>query len=62
MNPVLRLLREQITGDLTSLNDALTRNAVANIEEYRFVCGQIRGLRTADAYIDDLAKRMESDE
>ena len=41
------------------LGDSLARNNVSNIEEYRYVCGQIRGLEAACLTITDLKKRLE---
>lgn len=42
------------------LGDALVRGNCASIEEYRYMCGQIRGLEAACATIVDLKQRMES--
>lgn len=42
------------------LGDALVRGNCATIEEYRYICGQIRGLEAACATIVDLKQRMEN--
>lgn len=41
------------------LSDGLANSAAKNFEEYRFICGEIRGLTTVETYLIDLAKRLE---
>lgn len=48
----LRERREQ-------LSNGLANSAAKNFEEYRFICGEIRGLTTVETYLIDLAKRLE---
>lgn len=43
---------------MNMLTEALTRNNVANIEDYRYICGQLRGLEAACAIIVDLQKKQ----
>lgn len=45
---------------ITALTEALARGSCAGIEEYRYICGQIRGLEAACAIIVDLKQRMEN--
>jgi hypothetical protein len=42
------------------LTDALSQGNVATIEEYRYICGQLRGLEAACSVIADLKQRMEN--
>jgi hypothetical protein len=42
------------------LSEALTRGNCPTIEEYRYICGQLRGLEAACSIIVDLKKRMEN--
>lgn len=42
------------------LSEALIRGNCPTIEEYRYICGQLRGLEAACATIVDLKKRMEN--
>lgn len=44
------------------LTQALARGSCAGIEEYRYICGQIRGLEAACATILDLKQRMEQND
>jgi hypothetical protein len=45
------------------LQTALSQGNCTSFEEYRYTCGQIRGLEAACAIIADLKQRMEhSDE
>jgi hypothetical protein len=43
------------------LSEALIRGNCPTIEEYRYICGQLRGLEAACATIVDLRKRTEED-
>lgn len=42
------------------LSEALVRGNCSTIEEYRYICGQLRGLEAACSIIVDLKKRMEN--
>ena len=44
------------------LADALASGAAKDYAEYKFMCGEIRGLSFAHSYIDDLVRRMEQNE
>ena len=41
------------------LQTALSRGACTDFEEYRYTCGQIRGLEAACAIIEDLKQQLE---
>jgi len=41
------------------LTEGLSRGNIPTIEEYRYVCGQLRGLEAATLIITDLKKRLE---
>lgn len=45
---------------ITQLADALARNHISSFEEYKYVCGQIRGLEAACGLIQDLKDRLEN--
>jgi hypothetical protein len=53
------LLKEYIDR-MEFLKGGLAQGNIATIEEYRYVCGQIRGLESACGTIEDLKKRMEN--
>ena len=43
------------------LSQALIQGNCPTIEEYRYICGQLRGLEAACAIIVDLKRRIEED-
>ena len=45
-----------------SLAQALISGAAKDYSEYRSLCGEIRGLSHAHAYITDLVRRLETDD
>lgn len=60
MDKTLSYLLEQYQERMTMLSDALMRGNCASFEEYKYTCGQIRGLEAACAIITDLAQRLET--
>jgi hypothetical protein len=58
MNVIEAILKE-IRARRAQLSDGLGNSAAKNFEEYRFICGEIRGLTAVESYIVDLAKHME---
>lgn len=59
MDTTLEYLLKQYRDRMEMLTDAVSRGNCKDIEEYRFVCGQLRGLEAACAVIKDLAETME---
>ena len=55
-------MRDRIDEKIGSLKGYLEENKCPTMEEYRYICGQIRGLKTASAIIDDLATELENKE
>ena len=55
---ILREIEERHRG----LMDALASGAVKDHAEYRYMCGEIRGLSFAHAYVTDLVRKMEQDD
>lgn len=53
------LLREY-QERMQMLSDAMARGHCTSFEEYKYTCGQLRGLESACAIIKDLEKRMEA--
>lgn len=58
MNELDYLLKEY-KERMDMLTEALARNNVANMEDYRYICGQLRGLEAACAIIVDFKKSKE---
>ena len=57
----LDYLLKEYKERMAMLTEALARNNVANMEDYRYICGQLRGLEAASAIIVDLKKKQEED-
>jgi hypothetical protein len=45
-----------------SIARALVDGAAKDFSEYKSMCGEIRGLSVAHAFINDLVRKMERDE
>ena len=56
----LNVVVKTIDNKVVQLQEALADGRVESFDEYRKVCGEIRGLLTARNYITDLNKSMES--
>ena len=59
MNEIEFLLKE-FTERMTMLSDAMGRGQCASFDEYKYTCGQLRGLEAACAIVEDLRKRLEN--
>lgn len=55
----LDYLLKEYKERMAMLTEALARNNVANMEDYRYICGQLRGLEAACAIIVDLKREKE---
>ena len=60
MDKNLEYLLDEYKERMQYLTDGLARGNIATIEEYRYICGQLRGLEAACLTITDLKKRMEN--
>lgn len=60
MDSTLAYLLKEYKDRITMLQDAVVRGQCAGIEEYRYICGQLRGLEAACVVIEDLTKKMEN--
>ena len=59
----LNHLSRQLDEKIVQLQEALADGRVDSFEEYRRVCGEVKGLLTARNYTLDLKQRLEkSDE
>ena len=58
INPLTKELREKAD----QLGDYLLSGRVKTFDEYKGVCGEIRGLLTAIEFAKDLKTRMEHDD
>tara|TARA_R110000803_G_scaffold115339_3_gene183798 strand:- start:269 stop:466 length:198 start_codon:yes stop_codon:yes gene_type:complete len=59
---VLEYLHKQILESSKDNVDFLADGGAKSFDEYRHVCGVIRGLTQADTLINDLVQRLERDD
>ncbi|MFN9959663.1 MAG: hypothetical protein ACK55I_41795 [bacterium] len=60
---VIDVLVEQADDKVMQLKDFLAEGKAENFEEYKRICGEIKGLLTSRGYALDLKQRLEqSDE
>ena len=59
MDPLEVVLKEA-RDRIEMLSEALRRGHCTNFEEYKYTCGQLRGLEAACLTIVDLKNRMEN--
>jgi len=60
MDRNLEFLLSEYKDRMEMLSEALLRGNCPTIEEYRYICGQLRGLEAACGIIVDLKQRMEN--
>ena len=60
MDRNLEYLLSQYKDRIEMLNDALGAGHCSSYEEYKYTCGQIRGLESACLTITDLVQRTEN--
>lgn len=60
MDKTLEILLKQFRDKRSQLADAVSSGAAKDFAEYRALCGEIRGLLTAESYLTDLAKNLEN--
>lgn len=59
---VFSVVLKEIEEKQKYLSDALSGGTAKDFSEYKFMCGEIRGLSLAHAYVTDLVRRMEQDD
>lgn len=60
MDKTLAYLIDEYKERMDMLSDAMARGMCTSFEEYKFTCGQLRGLESACAVIKDLEERLEN--
>lgn len=60
MDKNLEYLLAQYKERMQMLTEATARGNCVSFEEYKYVCGQLRGLEAACAILVDLKDRMEN--
>ena len=59
MTSVVDVFLNELRTQIQTRTEHLSSGAVKDYAEYRDICGFIRGLETADAYLTDLLKKQE---
>ena len=54
-------LRDKIRQDMNNFTDDMANGQCVTIEQYRELCGVIRGLAYAERHLLDLAEYLEKD-
>lgn len=58
---IYEVLLGEYKSRMDMLSEAVIRGNCPTIEEYRYMCGQLRGLEAACAIIEDLQRKTEED-
>jgi hypothetical protein len=60
MDKIFDVLLAEYKDRMDMLSEALIRGNCPTIEEYRYICGQLRGLEAACLTIVELKNRLEN--
>jgi len=56
---VLQVLRDKFRADMNNYTDDLANGQCSSFEQYKELCGVIRGLAYAERHLIDLAENIE---
>ena len=56
------VINKELNEKVEQLQEALTLGHLSSYEEYKFICGQVRGLLAARDIINDLKTKMENED
>ena len=56
---VLQVLRDKFRADMNNFTDDLANGQCSSFEQYKELCGVIRGLAYAERHLIDLAENIE---
>ena len=56
---VLEVLRDKLRADMNNFTDDLANGQCSSFEQYKELCGVIRGLAYAERHLIDLAENIE---
>ena len=59
---VLTALQNKLRTDMNNFTDDLANGQCTSFEQYKELCGVIRGLAYAERHLLDLAKKMKEDD
>ena len=58
---VLQVLRDKFRADMNNFTDDLANGQCSSFEQYKELCGVIRGLAFAERHLLDLAEYLKED-
>ena len=58
---VFEVLRDKLRADMNNFTDDLANGQCTSFEQYKELCGVIRGLAFAERHLLDLAEHMKED-
>lgn len=56
---VISVVLKELRDRRSQLSDAVASGGAKTFEDYKYMCGEIRGLTAVEMYLLDLAKTME---
>lgn len=59
MDKVIEVILNELRARRTQLAEAASAGAAKSYEDYKYMCGEIRGLTNVEMYLLDLAKNLE---
>ena len=59
---IFEVISSKLEEDVVMLTDSLIKGQAIDHGEYRYMCGQIRGLRVAQSTINDLLRQQREDD
>ena len=59
MEKVIEIILKQLRERRVQLTDAIANGSAKDYAEYKFLCGEIRGLTAVEMYLQTLAKNLE---
>ena len=59
MEKVIEIILKQLRERRAQLTDAMANGSAKDYAEYKFLCGEIRGLTAVEMYLQTLAKNLE---
>lgn len=59
---LLKYLSERFQEDITKMSNDLARGTAKDHGDYKYICGVIRGLMTANAHLQETAERIDKDD
>lgn len=59
MDKIIEVVLKELRTRRAQLAEAAAAGAAKNYEDYKYMCGEIRGLTNVEIYLVDLAKNLE---